>query len=73
MPTHFADRLVLYRWALKQLGIDGFDRLSTLLRSPEFEGWAEDGGSMFVQHLTSHIPRETRSVSDEMLRGYDEN
>lgn len=73
MPTHFADRLVLYRWALRQLGLDNFERVSGLLRSPEFEGWADDGGSLFVQQLTARLPKEGRSVSDEMLRGYDQN
>jgi hypothetical protein len=73
MPTHFANRLVLYRWALKQLGVDDFDRLSTMLRSPEFEGWADDGGSLFVQQLQARLPAQGRTVSDEMLRAYDEN
>lgn len=76
MSTHFADKLVLARWALKQLGAEDFDRLSTLLRSPEFEGWAEDGGSYFVQQLVARLPRlhqQGRTASDEMLHAYDEN
>lgn len=39
----FANKLVLAPWALKQLA--DFDRLSEILRAPEFEGWADDGGS----------------------------
>lgn len=76
MATHFADKLVLARWALKQIGVDDFDRLPTLLRSPEFEGWADDGGSYFVQQLVARLPKldqQARTISNEMLRGYDEN
>jgi hypothetical protein len=39
----FANKLVLAPWALKQLA--DFDRLSEILRAPEFEVWADDGGS----------------------------
>ncbi|MBL8191838.1 MAG: DEAD/DEAH box helicase family protein [Acidobacteria bacterium] len=76
MATHFADKLVLARWALKQLGVDDFERLSSLLRSPELEGWAEDGGSRFVQQLALRLPKlgqQGRTVSNEMLREYDED
>ena len=72
MSTHFAEKLVLARWALAQLGIEDFDRLSVLLSAPEFEGWAEDGGSKFIQQLIARLPR-TRSLSDEQLREYDSN
>jgi len=47
MSTHFADKLVLAPWALKQLGIDDFDRLSKMLRAPEFEGWAAEQAARF--------------------------
>lgn len=75
MSTHFADKLVLAPWALKQLGIDDFDRLSEMLRAPEYEGWAEDGGSKFVQQLVIRLPKpaQGRSVSDDQLREYDAN
>lgn len=67
------EKLILARWALKQLGIEDFDRLSSMLRSPEFEGWVEDGSSLFVKQLVSRLPKPNRTVSDEMLRSYDEN
>ncbi|MFZ4659178.1 MAG: hypothetical protein ACOYNY_19350, partial [Caldilineaceae bacterium] len=73
MTTHFSDKLILARWALHQLGVADFDRLAQLLRAPEFEGWADDGGSLFVQQLVARLPRQGRSVSDAMLRDYDEN
>lgn len=73
MTTHFSDKLILSRWALHQLGVAEFDRLAQLLRAPEFEGWADDGGSLFVQQLVARLPRQGRSVSDAMLRDYDEN
>ena len=73
MSKHFADQLILARWAFKQLGVEDFDRLSVLLRPPELEGWADDGGSKFVQQLVARLPKTGRSVSDEMLRDYDGN
>ena len=73
MTTHFSDKLILSRWALHQLGVAEFDRLAQLVRAPEFEGWADDGGSRFVQQLVARLPHQGRSVSDAMLRDYDEN
>ena len=71
MPQ-FADQLILAPWALQQLGISEFEQLSTLLRAPEFEGWADDGGTLFVPQLVARLPKGgTRTVSDEMLRDYD--
>ncbi len=75
MPTKFEEQLVLAKWALKQLGITVFSQLTTMLRAPEFEGWAEDGGTRFVQQLIARLPGEDagRTVSNEMLRDYDNN
>ncbi len=75
MTTHFADQLVLARWALQQLGVDDFDRLSTILRAPELEGWASDGGTHFVHQLIARLPKygQGRSLSDDQLRTYDSN
>src|ERR1051325_10655392 len=72
MATHFTEKLVLARWALGQLGIEDIYRLSSLLRAPEYEGWAEDGGSKFIQQLIARLPI-TRALSDEQLREYDSN
>lgn len=72
MATHFADKLVLAQWALRQFGIEDFDRLSEMLRAPEFEGWAEDGGTKFVQQLVVRLPKN-RIVSDDQLHEYDTN
>lgn len=69
----FANKLVLAPWALKQLGVADFDRLSEILRAPEFEGWAEDGGSKFVHQLIARLPKQGRSVADDQLRDYDSN
>ena len=69
----FASKLVLAPWALKQLGVADFDRLSEILRAPEFEGWAEDGGSKFVHQLIARLPKQGRSVADDQLRDYDSN
>jgi hypothetical protein len=74
--SHFANKLVLAQWALQQLGMEGFDRLSEMLRAPEFEGWAEDGGSKYVEQLIARLPRlgqSGRTVSNLQLRDYDAN
>ncbi|MBZ5677087.1 MAG: DEAD/DEAH box helicase family protein [Acidobacteriia bacterium] len=68
----FADHLVLARWAFAQLGIERFEQLSKLLHAPEFEGWAEDGGTYFVRQLVNGLPK-TRPTSSDMLRDYDAN
>ncbi len=68
MSTHFADKLVLAPWALRQLGFEDFDRLSEMLRAPEFEGWSEDGSSKYVQQLIGRLPKPgqgDRTVSDD--------
>jgi len=69
----FANKLVLAPWALKQFGVADFDRLSEILRAPEFEGWADDGGSKFVQQLIARLPPQNRTISDDQLREYDTN
>ena len=75
MSTNFENKLVLAPWALKQLGIGAFDRLSGMLRAHEFEGWANDGGSKFVQQLVARLPKpaQGRTVSDDQLREFDTN
>jgi hypothetical protein len=76
MSTHFADKLILAPWALRQLGVEDFDRLSEMLRAPEFEGWADNGGSKFVQQLIARLPKPGqygRTIADEQLRDYDSN
>jgi len=71
--SHFADKLILAPWALRQLGVEDFDRLSEMLRAPEFEGWSEDGSSRFIQQIIARIPVERRTLSDAQFRGYDTN
>lgn len=76
MANHFADKLVLAPWALRQLGIDDFSLLSEMLHAPEIEGWADDGSSRFVQQLIGRLPKlgqNDRTLSDELLRDYDGN
>lgn len=76
MTTKFADKLVLAGWAFKQLGVRDFEQLSKMLRSPELEGWADDGGTRFVRALAAQLPalgEKGRCVSDEMLRDFDGN
>ena len=74
MSTHFADKLILAPWSLRQLGVADFDQLSEILRAPEFEGWADDGSSRFVQQIIARLPKlgqNGRTLSDDQLRDYD--
>lgn len=72
--SSFANRLILAPWALRQLGAASFDDLKKLFASPEFEGWASDGGTRFTPQLISRIPAHKRpAASDEQLREYDTN
>lgn len=71
----FSDQLILAPWALSQLGVESWDKLSEMLRVPELEGWADDGGSKFVQQLIIRLPGTGahRTVTNAQLREYDEN
>ena len=76
MSAHFADRLILAPWSLRQLGLEDFDCLSEMLRAPEFEGWSEDGSSKYVQQLIARLPKlgqSGRTLSDDQLHDYDTN
>jgi hypothetical protein len=70
--AHFADKLVLSRWALAQFGVEDFYRLADIVKAPEFEGWAEDGGTKYVQQLVVRL-QKARALSDDQLREYDAN
>ncbi len=72
MATHFAEKLVLTRWALAQFGVQDFTKLATMVKAPEFEGWGEDGGTKYVRELAARLPKH-RQQSDDQLREYDEN
>jgi hypothetical protein len=69
----FADRLVLAPWALRQLGVPDFKTLTSILRAPELEGWAGDGGTHYAPQLIARIPAAKRNISDVELRDYDAN
>ncbi len=70
--AHFADKLVLAWWALAQLGVEDFNRLAAIVKAPEFGGWAEDGGTRYVQQLAARLPK-ARALADDQLREYDSN
>jgi hypothetical protein len=75
MTTHFADQLMLAPGAVQHRGVAAVDRLSDILRAPEFEGWASDGGTHFVHQLIARLPKygQGRTLSDDQLQTYDSN
>ena len=70
--SQFSDKLVLSNWALKQLGIEDFDRLSEILRPPEYIGWGDDGLSKYVRQLVLRLP-QSKLISNDQLLEYDGN
>ncbi len=70
--AHFADKLVLARWALRQFGVEKFEQIADMLKVPELEGWVEDGGTKYVQQLVARLPKQ-RALSDDQLHEHDGN
>ncbi len=69
----FDDQLILFRYFLRELGIDSLSALGKKLNSPEYEGVDESGNTYFYGYI-AHIGRmKGARVSADLLRLYDEN
>lgn len=73
-PTlSFDDQLVLFRFFLRELGIDSLESLSQNLNTTDYEGVNESGNTYFFEYI-AHINRLNGGrVSTDALRRYDEN
>ncbi len=69
---HFSDKLVLSQWLLSLLGIEETKTIADFISAPEFEGWAGDGQSRFLNQLLVRLPsEESRQIKDAELRDAD--
>ena len=72
-PTLGLDkRLVLNQWLLNLFGVAAFEKLTDLLKEPDYEGYTEDNNTKFLAPLAG-LPGRRTSLSPTMLREYDEN
>lgn len=72
-PTLGLDkRLVLNQWLLGLLGVPQFEKLTDLLKEPEYEGYTEDNNTKFLAPLAG-LPGLHSSLNPAILREYDEN
>jgi hypothetical protein len=80
-PTLGLDkRLVLNQWLLDLFGFvhdpstqeEPFERLASLLRDPDYEGYADDNATLFLGVLLA-LPNRDRTLDADTLRGYDAN
>lgn len=70
-PVQFNDRLILFRYFLKQLGKDSLKELSKTLNSSEYEGYDENQNTWFYVYLKRLC--SDNGLNADKLRIYDEN
>ena len=70
-PVQFNDRLILFRYFLKQLGKDSLKELSHTLNSSEYEGYDENQNTWFYIYLKRFC--DDNGLNADKLRIYDEN
>lgn len=70
-PVQFNDRLILFRYFLKQLGKDSLKELSKTLNSSEYEGYDENQNTWFYIYLKRFC--DDNGLNADKLRIYDEN
>ena len=70
-PVQFNDRLILFRYFLKQLGKDSLKELSKTLNSSEYEGYDENQNTWFYVYLKRFC--SDNGLNGDKLRIYDEN
>ena len=70
-PVQFNDRLILFRYFLKQLGKDSLKELSKTLNNSEYEGYDENQNTWFYVYLKRFC--SDNGLNADKLRIYDEN
>jgi len=71
--ARFEDKLVLSRWILEQFGTDKLEAMSNTLSADHLIGFDEENSSKYVHELITWIPEESRPVTNDQLRFYDDN
>lgn len=74
IPTlSFDEQLILFRFFLRELGLDSLQGLSKKLNSPEYEGVNDSGHTWFNEYIIQIGNLNGAKVSADQLRLYDEN
>ena len=69
----FDEQLILFRYFLRELGIDSLASLSRKLNTTEYEGVNESGNTYFYEYIAHICRMNGAKVSEDQLRLYDEN
>lgn len=69
----FDEQLILFRYFLHELGIDGLSVLSRKLNSTEYEGVDESGRTYFSLYIEQSLRARGIEKNFDKLRVYDEN
>ncbi len=73
-PTlSFDDQLILFRYFLRELGIESLAEISKKLNTTEYEGVNESGNTYFFDYIARISRLSGSRVSEDQLRLYDEN
>ena len=73
-PTlSFDDQLILFRYFLRELGIESLSDLGRKLNTVEYEGVNESGNTYFFEYIARISRMKGVKVSEDQLRLYDEN
>lgn len=70
-PIPFNDKLILFKYFLKQLGKDSLKELSKTLNSSEYEGYDENQNTWFYVYLKRYC--SDSNLNADKLRIYDDN
>lgn len=71
-PVPFNDRLILFRYFLKQFGKENLKDFSRVLNSSEYEGYDENQNTWFYVYLKRYCS-DNNNLNADKLRIYDEN
>ena len=69
----FDEQLILFRYFLHELGIEGLSTLSRKLNSTEYEGVDESGRTYFSLYIEQYAKTRGIEMNFDKLRVYDEN
>lgn len=69
----FDEQLVLFRYFLRELGIESLAALGRQLNSAEYEGMTESGNTQFYEYFCYMCRLRGSGISPDKLRVYDEN
>ena len=69
----FDEQLILFRFFLRELKLDGLSDIAAKLNSVEYEGTNESGNTYFFEYIARICKLRGATISTDKLRLYDEN